>query len=511
MKKLLEIVSLHNTKFIIQVAAVTLAIATIITVVLVENNNRKEKNVSLVMESVSSEIETISSETEAYLEFESESEVSSVIGVDINSIPKEETEIKPSTGSVLTAPEFSYKPEEDTMNEEVNSDKFAPAKPPVSNTVNPNVKKVEPTDTNVNVRTDAGTGFKSLGKVSTGEVFDYLGEKTGTDNMIWYNISGNIGGKQQSGYIRSDYAKYVGEATETPPPADSFRFEQKDGKTYCYKNDELLKGYADVNGIRYYFNKETGAKESYTCIDVSKWNKDINWSSVKAAGVEYAIIRVGFRGYETGDIRIDPYFEQNIKGAKAAGIKCGVYFYSVAKNEIEAVEEANFVLNAIKDYKLDLPIAIDIEHYSDRVSGLSAGQRTTNAIYFMETIKQAGHKAMLYTYYNFYNNHLEKSRLSDYILWMAYYTDDSSLLGNIIYDGWQYASDGSVSGIAGNCDMNVIFESMISGNKNDNPFVTKKEEESSSETSSEATSENSSEVTSDNSSGATTENSSVAG
>lgn len=511
MKKLLEIVSLHNTKFIIQVAAVTLAIATIITVVLVENNNRKEKNVSLVMESVSSEIEMISSETEAYLESESESEVSSVIGVDINSIPKEETEIKPSTGSVLTAPEFSYKPEEDIMNEEVNSDKFAPAKPPVSNTVNPNVKKVEPTDTNVNVRTDAGTGFKSLGKVSIGEVFDYLGEKTGTDNMFWYNISGNIGGKQQSGYIRSDYAKYVEETTETPPPADSFRFEQKDGKTYCYKNDELLKGYADVNGIRYYFNKETGAKESYTCIDVSKWNKDINWSSVKAAGVEYAIIRVGYRSYETVDICIDPYFEQNIKGAKAAGIKCGVYFYSVAKNEIEAVEEANFVLNAIKDYKLDLPIAIDIEHYSDRVSGLSAGQRTTNAIYFMEKIKQEGHKAMLYTYYNFYNNHLEKSRLSDYILWMAYYTDDSSLLGNIIYDGWQYASDGSVSGIAGNCDMNVIFESMISGNKNDNPFVTKKEEESSSETSSEATSENSSEVTSDNSSGATTENSSVAG
>ena len=83
---------------------------------------------------------------------------------------------------------------------------------------------------------------------------------------------------------------------------------------------------------------------------------------------------------------------------------------------------------------------------------------------------------------------------------MAYYTDDSSLLGNMIYDGWQYASDGSVSGIAGNCDMNVIFESMISGNKNDNPFVTKKEEESSSQTSSEVTSENSSFTSSENSS-----------
>ena len=208
MKKLLEKVLLHKT-ILISSIAITVVIASIITVVLIENNNGKEKNMSPVMEEVSSETETVSSENESYLDTESEfEEVSSVTEVDINSIPKEETEIKPSTGSVITAPEFSYKPEEDTLNEEVNSDKFAPTKPPASNTVNPNVKKVEPTDVDVNVRADAGTGFESLGKVSKGEVFDYLGEKTGTDNMIWYNISGTIGGKQQSGYIRADYAKY---------------------------------------------------------------------------------------------------------------------------------------------------------------------------------------------------------------------------------------------------------------------------------------------------------------
>ena len=219
MKKLLEKVLLHKT-ILISSIAITVVIASIITVVLIENNNGKEKNMSPVMEEVSSETETVSSENESYLDTESEfEEVSSVTEVDINSIPKEETEIKPSTGSVITAPEFSYKPEEDTLNEEVNSDKFAPTKPPASNTVNPNVKKVEPTDVDVNVRADAGTGFESLGKVSIGEVFDYLGEKTGTDNMIWYNISGIIGGKQQSGYIRSDYAKYKEETPETPPPA----------------------------------------------------------------------------------------------------------------------------------------------------------------------------------------------------------------------------------------------------------------------------------------------------
>ena len=186
------------------------------------------------------------------------------------------------------------------------------------------------------MRSDAGTSFKSLGNVNNGEVFDYLGEKTGTDNMVWYNISGIIGGKQQSGYIRSDYAKYVEETIETPSPADIYRFEQKEGKTYCYKNDQLLKGYADINGLRYYFNTQTGAKESYTCIDVSRYQKNINWASVKAAGIEYAIIRVGFRGYETGRLSIDPYFEQNIIGAKAAGIKCGVYFYSVANDAVDS-------------------------------------------------------------------------------------------------------------------------------------------------------------------------------
>lgn len=515
MKKLLEKVLLHK-RILILSSVFTVVIASIITVVLIENNHKKEKTIS----PIPSETKTVSSDIKSDTETVSENEeISSVVSVDINSIPKEETEIKPSTGSVLTAPEFSYKPEEDTSNKEVNSDKFAPQTPPTTNTVNPNVKRVEPTDNNVNVRVDAGTNFKSLGKVKKGEVFDYLGEKVGTDNIIWYNISGNIGGKEQSGYIRSDYAKYVveEETSETPLPADNYRFEQKDGKTYCYKNDQLLKGYADVNGLRYYFNTQTGAKESYTCIDVSRYQKDINWTNVKAAGIEYAIIRVGFRGYETGRLSIDPYFEQNIVSAKAAGIKCGVYFYSVAKDIAEAIEEANFVLNAVKNYTLDLPIAIDIEHYGNRVINLNATQRTDNAIAFMETIKQSGYKTMLYTYYNYYNNHLEKSRLLDYTLWMAYYTNNSSLLGNIIYDGWQYSSSGTVSGIDGNCDMNVIFESMISGNKDDNPLAKKEDEkeneeekeESTPETDSEASSSSSSETSSSSSSETTSNNSSV--
>lgn len=497
MKRILEFIMLHKTGTII--VLVTALIATsIITVSVIEYNSADEKNAvsSAVSLASKSEIFTLQSE---YLSSE-ESSSSSTSYVNIKDIPKEKTEIKPSTGSVLTAPEFSYKSDEDTLENEVNANKYAPAEPQVTPTVTPSTKKIEPTDTDVNVRADAGTGFESLGKVSIGSVFDYLGEKKGTDNMIWYNISGIIGGKQQSGYIRSDYAKFKDETPEAPTIPDNFRFEQKGGNTYCYNNGELLKGYYDINGLRYYFNKETGAKESYTCIDVSRYQQNINWNKVKAAGVDYAIIRVGFRGYEYGGLSIDPYFEQNIKGAKAAGIKCGVYFYSVAKDEVEAVTEANFVLNAVKGYSLDLPIAVDVEHVGDRVSGLSANQRTSNAIAFMETIKQAGKRTMLYTYFNYYNNHLVKSRLTNYTLWMAYYTDNSNLLSGITYDGWQYASDGTVSGISGRCDMNVIFKSMITGNKADNPLIGKKEETKPNTNSSSAPAESSSEPASSSSS-----------
>ena len=133
----------------------------------------------------------------------------------------------------------------------------------------------------------------------------------------------------------------------------------------------------------------------------------------------------------------------------------------------------------------------------------------------METIKQTGRKTMLYTYYNFYNNHLQKSRLLNYTLWMAYYTDNNSLLGDIVYDGWQYASDGNVHGVDGRCDMNLIFKSMISGNKQDNPLLKKEEKppETSNADTSSTDSEDSSSTDSDNASSSssetTSENSSV--
>ena len=500
MKKFLNFILLHKIKFIILSIIAIISITTIIIVFVIKNNSKN--NAPLTVENITS-----SQSSESEIDSISEESNSSNTINDINEISKVQAEIKPSTGSVLTAPEFSYNPEEDILNQDINPNKFGPQIPD-NNTVKPDVKKVEITNSNVNVRLNAGTEFRSLGKVNTGDVFDYLGEKVGTDNFIWYNIKGIIAGVKQSGYVRSDYAKYKSESTD-PPTADNYKFEKKDGKTYCYKNGQLLKGYADINGLRYYFNKETGVKESYTCIDVSKYQKDINWNMVKDAGIEYAIIRVGFRGYGTdpnsGKLSIDPFFVKNIESAKAAGIKCGVYFYSAAKDLTEAVEEANVVLNAIKGYSLDLPIAFDTELVDKRLTGLSAKQRTDNAIAFLKTVNQAGYKAMIYTYFNFYNNYLENSRLTDYTLWMAYYTNDSNRLNGIIYDGWQYTSDGSVSGITGRCDMNVIFESMISGNKNDNPLLTNKNEEDNNQTSSDSASNNSSEITSENSSEASSE------
>ncbi len=455
-----------KTVMIICAVAVTVTAILISAVMLIKNTDKAQPTGVASVSQVSLISETAAS---TYSELTSHTENTEAV--------KDVVEVKPSTGSVLTAPEFNYNAEEDALDKETNSDKFAPQTPTVTEGVS---KTIEPTGNNVNVRAGAGTNFASLGKVSIGQIFDCLGETLGTDNMIWYNIKGTIGGKLQTGYIRSDYAKYTDDNSVSDMLDENVKFEQENGSTYCYRNGELLKGYADVNGLRYYFNEITGAMESYTCIDVSKYQGDINWKSVKAFGIEYAIIRVGYRGYGadagSGNMHIDPMFQQNITAAKAAGIKCGVYFYSTAKNINEAKEEASFVLNAIKGYSLDLPIALDIEHVGDRVAGLTAKERTDNAIAFMETIKQSGHSVMLYTYYNYYNKYLEKSRLTDYTLWMAYYTDDSSKLGDIIYDGWQYSSDGSVSGISGRCDMNVIFKSMLTGNADDNPLLPENEE-----------------------------------
>ena len=211
---------------------------------------------------------------------------------------------------------------------------------------------------------------------------------------------------------------------------------------------------ADSTEIR---KLQTATGNSKVGIDVSKWNGDIDWDKVKNAGVEFAIVRAGYRGSVTGSLVEDPYFETNMKGAAASGIPVGVYFFTQAVNEVEAVEEASAVLNLVREYKIDYPIFIDTESAggNGRADGLDVETRTLVCEAFCRTIENAGYRAGVYGSRNWYNSYLETARLENYCIWLAEYRSIPIYQG--YYQMWQYTSKGRIDGIQGNVDMNVSY------------------------------------------------------
>lgn len=193
-------------------------------------------------------------------------------------------------------------------------------------------------------------------------------------------------------------------------------------------------------------------------IDVSKWNGEIDWDKVKAAGVEFAIVRAGYRGSSTGSLVEDPYFHINMKGAATSGVPTGVYFFTQAVNEVEAVEEASAVLKLIADYKLDLPIYIDTEGAggNGRADTLDVETRTLVCEAFCRTISNAGYQTGVYASRNWLNNNLKTERLDQYQIWLAEYRSVPLYQG--YYQMWQYTSKGKVDGIEGNVDLNIRYE-----------------------------------------------------
>lgn len=192
-------------------------------------------------------------------------------------------------------------------------------------------------------------------------------------------------------------------------------------------------------------------------IDVSKWNGNIDWDKVRRAGVEFAIIRAGYRGSVTGSIVEDPYFAVNMRGATASGISVGVYFFTQAVNEVEAVEEASAVLRLIREYQLDYPIFIDTEGAggNGRADGLDVETRTLVCEAFCRTIENAGYRSGVYGSRNWYNTQLYADRLEDYFIWLAEYRSTPLYQG--YYQMWQYTSKGTIDGIEGNVDMDISY------------------------------------------------------
>ena len=193
-------------------------------------------------------------------------------------------------------------------------------------------------------------------------------------------------------------------------------------------------------------------------IDVSRWNEEINWNKVKDAGIKYAIIRAGYRGSVTGALVEDWYFKQNVEGAAAAGIPVGLYFFTQATNEVEAVEEASMVLSLCKDYDITYPIFIDTEGAGGegRADALDTQTRTKVCMAFCETIRRAGYETGIYASKNWFNKNIDTSVLTDdTYIWLAEYGDAVTYGGK--YHVWQYTSSGRVLGIEGRVDLNLSF------------------------------------------------------
>ena len=192
-------------------------------------------------------------------------------------------------------------------------------------------------------------------------------------------------------------------------------------------------------------------------IDVSKWQKSIDWDKVKATGVEFAIIRCGYRGSSTGCLVEDPYFEENIKAAKAAGLDVGIYFFSQATNEVEAVEEASMCISLLGDNSLDYPVFIDSESAGGRgrADGLDAATRTACCEAFCKTIEASGYNAGIYASRNWFDNNLDMTILAPYKVWDAEYRNAPIYTGH--YDIWQYTSGGHIDGITTRVDLNLGY------------------------------------------------------
>lgn len=220
-----------------------------------------------------------------------------------------------------------------------------------------------------------------------------------------------------------------------------------------YKNDKFQ---VDEDGIIEYNDDIITSKKG---IDVSKFQGNIDWSSVKEDGVEYAFIRMGYRGYgSSGKLVTDENFEKNIKGATANGVEVGVYFFSQAINEEEAIEEANYVLEAIEGYDVTYPVVIDIEEVTDkdaRTADMTKEQWTKNCIAFCETIKAAGYTPMVYGNLKTFFIMLDMEQITMYDKWFAQY--DTSLYFPYEFKIWQYSESGTVSGISTDVDLNVSF------------------------------------------------------
>ncbi len=229
------------------------------------------------------------------------------------------------------------------------------------------------------------------------------------------------------------------------------------GWTYKYSDGSMPElSWRKIDGVWYYFNSKgywiddnTYERNTLKGIDVSSWQETIDWKAVKNDGVDFAIIRLGYNNK-----RLDKYYPRNMKNANAVGIPVGVYYYSKAVNEQEALRDAQFVIENMKGYKVSYPVAIDLEDAIQE--NLGKKELGKIARVFADEISAAGYTPMIYTNENWYMNYIDWSSLGDIERWIANYNvrQNPYISRNI----WQCCSTGRIDGINGNVDINFGYK-----------------------------------------------------
>lgn len=207
--------------------------------------------------------------------------------------------------------------------------------------------------------------------------------------------------------------------------------------------------------LHYYAN---GKQISYLGIDLSKYQKQVDFAAIQDEGIDFCMLRVGARGYESGALQEDEKFQEFIKGAEAVNMPVGLYFFSQAVNEAEAIEEAHFVISKIGEHKISYPIAFDmefVENDTSRIETLTNNERTKIALAFLNQIEMAGYTGMLYGNKEWLLTKIDLSKFERYDIWLAEEEDIPDY--PYLYSMWQYTRQGEIYGIDGYVDLNISF------------------------------------------------------
>ena len=275
-----------------------------------------------------------------------------------------------------------------------------------------------------------------------------------------------------------DFWDLYPEETETPAPTEEPQEEEEedpstdgkhtlvqyaDGKEewvlispYLPKHEyDFTKLVCQSDLMKYY---ENGKQVSYVGVDISKFQDYVDFVKVKKAGVDFVMLRVGTRGYGTGQLILDEYFNDNIKRATDAGLEVGVYFFSQAITKEEAIEEANMVIESLGDYRIGYPVAFDmelIENDTARTDILTKAEKTEIAKAFLDTVAAAGYKTIIYGNKEWLIKEIDMSKLTAYDVWLSQAADIPDYPYKFAM--WQYSFEGFVDGITGYVNMNISF------------------------------------------------------